>query len=427
MTALHPTGSGLAAASNPLNMGLAARLRFMVMLGVVASLQFYLIFYLPRPGWTYNYGYYVGHDTFNFWAGAVFAATDMTDKLGDLTFYGNWLRQTFGGDFGSRDAFIFSYPPSALVFLKPFGALSYEWFVGWWSLANAIAGAAAAWLVTRGNKVITAMVLLSPAALGNFFHGQAGMLFAAALVSALYLLDRRPVIAGILLGLLTVKPHLAVVVAFIVLATGNWRAAGAGLVTGGAIVLASIWLFGTTPWENYFTVIMDQQGAFITKMELGYRRFFVTPYATLRSWGAGMYPALAMQAVLSLAAIAAAVIVWLRVKVVSVRVLTATLATVVASPYLNNYDMTIVVLGLCGWLAFALSANCRDAGQGRWAAVLPVWLVMAIWVVPAFSVLAGTANIMVTPFVLMAALVYIVREMVHSGTGPAPVQERRTA
>ena len=380
-----------------MNRVLSERLIYLTFCGVAASVFFYGILYFPRAGWNYNYGFYIGHDSFNFWAGARFAANGMVDRLADLTFYNDWLKSTFGGDFGTLDTFIFSYPPSALVFLKPFGGLSYEWFVALWSAINFAGGIAGAWLVTGRNKLITAMVAVSPAVLGNFFHGQAGTLFAAALISALYLLHRRPYAAGVLLGLVTVKPHLAVVVVFIVLATGNWRAIIAGSATMLVIIAASVVMFGTQPWVNYFTVIMHEQSVFIREMKLAYRQFFVTPYGTLRSVGLGMYAALVIQAGLSIAAIGAALAVWLRSNDLSLKVLAAGLATVIASPYLNNYDMTIVVLGLAGWMARVQSQPPE----------LPVWLVFAIWIIPAFSVLLGAAGILITPVILAIALAAI--------------------
>ena len=59
------------------------------------------------------------------------------------------------------------------------------------------------------------------------------------------LLGRRPVIAGLLLGALVVKPHLALLVPFWLAAGGQWRAflaAGASALC----LLAISWLaFGT--------------------------------------------------------------------------------------------------------------------------------------------------------------------------------------
>ena len=62
------------------------------------------------------------------------------------------------------------------------------------------------------------LALAFPATFINLFHGQNGFLNAALLGAALLALDRRPVVAGILFGLLSYKPHLGLLVPLALLA-----------------------------------------------------------------------------------------------------------------------------------------------------------------------------------------------------------------
>src|SRR5258708_1694433 len=57
----------------------------------------------------------------------------------------------------------------------------------------------------------------------NLMHGQNGFLTRALFASGLALLDERPFAAGALFGLLCYKPQFAVVIPFVLAATGRWR------------------------------------------------------------------------------------------------------------------------------------------------------------------------------------------------------------
>ena len=63
---------------------------------------------------------------------------------------------------------------------------------------------------------------LAPAGLIAFISGQ-NAFFAAAVIAAIFrCLDARPVVAGVLLGLLTVKPQLGLLFPLMLLLTGRW-------------------------------------------------------------------------------------------------------------------------------------------------------------------------------------------------------------
>ena len=57
----------------------------------------------------------------------------------------------------------------------------------------------------------------------NIGHGQNGFLTAALLGGALVVLDRRPLVAGILLGLLAYKPQYGVCSRIVLAVSGRWR------------------------------------------------------------------------------------------------------------------------------------------------------------------------------------------------------------
>ena len=73
--------------------------------------------------------------------------------------------------------------------------------------------------------------LAFPAVFVNLGHGHNGFLTAALIGFALLLLDRRPILAGILFGLLAYKPQFGLMIPLVLIATGRWRTLFAAAAT----------------------------------------------------------------------------------------------------------------------------------------------------------------------------------------------------
>ena len=94
-------------------------------------------------------------------------------------------------------------------------------------------------------------VLAFPAVFVTVGHGQNALLTTAILGAAALYLDRRPIVAGVLLGLLAFKPHLAVVAPLALMVAGRWRAFAASAVTACALALLSLGVFGLDSWKAF--------------------------------------------------------------------------------------------------------------------------------------------------------------------------------
>jgi hypothetical protein len=133
---------------------------------------------------------------------------------------------------------IWSYPPTLLLLLLPAAWLPYlaSWAV--WTLLG-LAGYLLIIRRTAPHHLIIWWALAFPGAFQNFGYGQNGFLSVILLGGGLLLLESNPFLGGLLLGLFSYKPHLAVLVPLALLAGRRWRAL-AGLLTGAAaLVLAS--------------------------------------------------------------------------------------------------------------------------------------------------------------------------------------------
>lgn len=243
--------------------------------------------------------------------------------------------------------FPWHYPPMFLLSVTPLGLLPYPA-----ALAVFVAATAALWaaLVCRvlPDRRAWIVAAATPAGLINLLDGQNAFLTAGLAGFALLSLSRRPILAGILIGLLVVKPHLAVLFPLALLAQRRWSTIAAAAVTVVVLTAASLAAFG---WETFaaflrhvpVTQAMGAQGA----VPWG---TMPSPYVFALSLGMPAAWAGGMQAII---AVLAAVCVWRTWRSPApVEAQWAVLLTgsLLVSPYLFYYDLLWAGLAV-GWLA----------------------------------------------------------------------------
>ncbi len=246
---------------------------------------------------------------------------------------------------GSEGWFAFVNPPPFLFVAAPFGALP---FPAAWIAWVALTFAAWSWASIRAVPRLWPLVLVFPGALLAAGHAQLGLLTGALLVGGAVLLDKRPAAAGLLLGALIIKPHLALLVPFWLAGAGKWRAFLAAGTSAIGLVLLSWAVFGTqtlaaytTSWDVSALIMQSDDTEFYLRM--------ATPYSQLRLFAPTGF-ALAVNLASALAMMAAAFMAWRRMgrdALASGALVLA--ATALASPYLFNYDLPFLILPLL-WL-----------------------------------------------------------------------------
>lgn len=148
----------------------------------------------------------------------------------------------------------FLYPPAVLAFLLPLGTVTYVTAfallaglsVAFWSLAAAL-------VAPPGRRPLyVCLALTAPAFLLVLNTGQIIAFWTGTLVLALVALDAgRAVLAGALIGLLTIKPQLGPLVALALVAGGHWRAVAAAAATTLLLHGATTVWAGLDYWEGY--------------------------------------------------------------------------------------------------------------------------------------------------------------------------------
>jgi alpha-1,2-mannosyltransferase len=194
-----------------------------------------------------------------------------------------------------------------------------------------------------------APLLAFPAVFWTLGLGQNSFLTAALLCGFTLLLERRPVAAGILLGLLCYKPHFGLLVPGALLAGRHWTVFTAATCTVAWLVGATIVLFGWQTWDAYLTAFAHSDEVYVS----GAIDFagMITPFGAARLLGFGPWPAYIVQGVAAVVMAVLVALLWRRRDVVSLNLRAATLlsATVLAVPLALLYDKLLVLVAI-GWL-----------------------------------------------------------------------------
>jgi hypothetical protein len=253
--------------------------------------------------------------------------------------------------------FPWQYPPVWLLFITPLGLLPYALALVVFSLGSAAAWAALVQQVFLDRRAWI-VAAAAPAGLINLLDGQNAFYTAALAGFALLWLDRRPVISGVLIGLLAIKPHLALLFPLALLAQGRWRSIIAAAATVLALVATSVAVFGWDTWEAFLHHLpLTQQMADVGAVPWG---TMPSPYVFALSLGAPINMARVLQTASALFAAGCVWWSWRRHDApfeAKAAILLA--ASLLVSPYLFYYDMTWAALAV-GWLALlALKTEFR--------------------------------------------------------------------
>jgi hypothetical protein len=273
-------------------------------------------------------------------------------------------------------SYFWSYPPHILLLIWPFGLMPYLLgYVAWCVLGlAAFVAAARTGGVERRNLLFIA---LAPAVAVNVFFGQNGFVSAALLVAGLASLDRRPILAGILFGILSIKPQLGLLLPVVLVMTGRWRTIAAAAATVVALVAATAAIYGVDIWTEYLTKVGAQQVWLLNNASgLVLSQIPSALYAG-RRLGLPIEIGWAAQIVVTVLALAA--VVWTfrrrRDPVLSMALLVT--AIFLVSPYSFNYDMVVF-----GWVLALLRQ--RDDNSA-----LDHGLILAVWTLPVAMMLFG--------------------------------------
>jgi hypothetical protein len=284
----------------------------------------------------------------------------------------------------------FLYPPTWLLLVLPLGLLTMK---GAAALFLALTAAAATLAAGWRRPLAWLAVLTSPAAVWVVLAGQNTFLSLALLYGGMRLLERSPLTAGILLGLLSYKPQVWILVPFALLAARQWWTLAAMAATIAVLVLASAVLFGSGIWWAFIDASrMAASPQAANEMFEQMYMHMTTLLAAARI--VGLPPGVAGMIQLAGAALAVAA-VWIafrRHPSGEARTAVLIVATFLVSPYTLNYDLLLL-------MPAAVALFRRGAQAGFYP--LERLLYVVLWLMPTFGMILNRLDLPIMPVVIL--------------------------
>ncbi|WP_445505132.1 glycosyltransferase family 87 protein [Microvirga sp. G4-2] len=198
--------------------------------------------------------------------------------------------------------------------------------------------------VVAGRHFTLLLFLLFPAITITMVCGQNGFLTGTLIGLACLGLQQRSAMAGLPLGLMIIKPHLAIGFAAYTLLSRNW---GAALVAAATILATSALatlLLGLEIWTAFLGGVQEAAG--YLKQGLYPFHRMVSPYAVLRTFGAPAAAGMVIQFVSAALSLLIVILAWRRGFSLRQTLGLTALASLLISPYAYDYDLPIYGIGL---------------------------------------------------------------------------------
>ncbi len=312
---------------------------------------------------------------------------------------------------GPHGYLAFFYPPPYILVCWPLALLPYPVALVVWIVATLTTSVAAMKLffhrIAPDVKVGALVLLAFPGVWINMGCGQNGALTLALFALGFTLMDKRPLMAGLVLGGLVIKPQLAVILPFVLAAAALarpalWKTFFATAFSAAVLCLLAFALVGVDGYAAFF--------ANSTYARESLNRGLVDPaimqslYAALRVFHVPMTAAYAAQALLSAAVIGMVCYAAWKHKPDGPAIgALAVSATLLVTPFMLDYDLLICALPM-GWLVM----NGAKFGARPWEKLV----VLIVFVLPLFSrKLAMLYHAPVAPLVLLALFLMVVRRV----------------
>ncbi len=265
------------------------------------------------------------------------------------------------------------YPPPFLLVATMLAKIPYVPALILWQIATLGLALRVVTAIIADRRAIL-VALGCPIILVCFGHGQNGFLTAALLCGGLLLLDRRPIIAGILMGCMIYKPQFGLILPVFLLFGGHWRAIGGAVASATLLCGITLLIWGTPVWSAFLHSLPLTQSVVIEQGATGWEKI-QSVFSAVRNWGGSIALAWSLQTAVTLIAMCCAATM-ARSTNSSTRNAFIVSAALLATPYCLDYDLVPLSVSL----AFLVV-------DGRSRGFLPFekTLYGLIWVAPLFA------------------------------------------
>jgi hypothetical protein len=283
-------------------------------------------------------------DFVSVWAAGRLVLADHAAAVYDFTAHKLVEETAVGHPFEAEAYFAWLYPPTFLFAAAALSLLPYATAYASWVFGTFPAYLAAIRAII-GDRTGYLLAAAFPAVLSNFIVGQNGFLSASLFGGTLVLLERRPICAGLLLGLLTYKPHLGLLFPIAIMAGGHWRVFFTAAVFA-ALMAAASWLaFGSETWQAFFASISFGSKTYLSEGRADWSKL-QTAFGFARTLGGSETLAWTVQGILALVAAGAIAALWRSRAAYEIKAAALGTGALLATPYLYVYDLAVLAVPL---------------------------------------------------------------------------------
>ncbi|MCB1460162.1 MAG: DUF2029 domain-containing protein [Nitratireductor sp.] len=367
--------------------------------------------YFANGYWVDGQGYILGRDFLNFWHYGLAAWNGEAMAYYDVWNYNAVLDRLIPGyDYPDQN---WSYPPHYMLLAAPFGLVGYNWALaiftglglfGWWKVAAQPLNHSESRLALFAMPTLTVFLLC----------GQVSALLAVALIAIWRNLDRRPLVAGLIIALLTVKPQIGLLIPLFLILTGRWKvffAAAGGTI---ALIGTSLLLHGVEPWRYYLVDGISVQSTTLVDSNVIVLGLMPTVFVNAVMAGLPKSAAMAAHATVALCAMGALGWILLRCRDPFLQFASLVVATLIVTPYLMSYDTLIL-----GWVMLMLLQRSE-------ATALQGVIYRLAMIVSPLGVILALNGIPGAPLAILGLMVWLVQaalqETAVPQTSPQPAQ-----
>lgn len=347
MTTSEEIGPGIASQAAAMRrkislIGLTLAFAYLIVLGATYFQGEFLTDGQSRP---------IVNDFVNVWAAGELALDGDPAAAYDWPTHKQAEVRAVGRDF--KNYYGWHYPPTFLFVAAGLEMLPYLVAAVFWLVATLAIYAATIGNILGGRTGIY-FALGFPAGLWNVTAGQNGFFTAALIGGTLGLMERRPALAGVCLGLLTYKPQFGLLFPIALIAGRQWQTIAVAVIVAIAVAALSLLAFGSASWHA-FVHWMPITGRIVLGEGAADWNRLQSVFGLVRAHGGSEQLAWSCQAIVSLALTVGIAWLWRSKAPFDLKAAALAGGTLLATPYLYMYDVVVLAVAVAFLLRFALS------------------------------------------------------------------------
>ena len=297
------------------------------------------------------------------------------------------------------------YPPSFFLIVTPLALLPYLWAYLVFMVLTLLAYGRVVQRIIPGRDALWCLAGFSGVWV-NLLLGQNAFLTAALAGAALMQLDRRPLLSGVLIGFLSIKPQLALLFPVALIAVGAWRTLLSAAFVALVLMLTAAGAFGVDTLTSWWNSL----GLATTFLEVGGTAYWMkmpTVFAFLHLLGVPIGLSYLGHSLVAAGTVGVVWKIWRNSTDAYLRNAALITGTFLVSPYLFEYDLA--------WLALPMAWMTKVGLEQGW---LP-WereILVLVWLLPfLMMIMARAVPVQIGPWVSLALLVMILRRARMAG------------